>query len=267
MRTDVLGRVVEVVSGQSLDAFFAERDLRAARHDRHRVLRRRRATLDRLAALYAPDPADRHGGAQRRARRSGARRRPTYLLRRRRPRARRPRDYHALHARCCSAAASSTASGCSGRARVDYMARNHLPGGADLERVRAPAVRRDDVRRRRLRPRVLGRDRPRRPRKVAVLAGRVRLGRRRQHRVLGRPASRTIGAMFLTQLLPSSTHPHPPAAAPARPPGARGPVTTGSRRRSTPRPARGSPGPRRSTRRCASGGSTACAAGSTTRAT
>ena len=44
--TDVLGRVVEVVSGLPLDRFFAERISRPARDDRHRVLgvgRRRRA--------------------------------------------------------------------------------------------------------------------------------------------------------------------------------------------------------------------------------
>ena len=56
MATDVLGRVVEVVSGQSLDAFLAERVLGPlgmtdtafhAAPEHH----------DRLAALYAPDPA------------------------------------------------------------------------------------------------------------------------------------------------------------------------------------------------------------------
>ena len=52
--------------------------------------------------------------------------------------------------------------------------------------VRPPAVRRDDVRRRRLRPRVLGRRGPGR-RALHELARRVRLGRRGEHRVLGRP--------------------------------------------------------------------------------
>ena len=62
--TDVLGRVVEVASGQTLDEFFAASDLRPARHDRHRVLRRRRRRPGRLAALYTPG-AEQQGGPAR----------------------------------------------------------------------------------------------------------------------------------------------------------------------------------------------------------
>ena len=54
--TDVLGRVIEVVSGQSLDEFFAERIFDAAGHDRHRLLGLRRRP-PRMTALYAHDPA------------------------------------------------------------------------------------------------------------------------------------------------------------------------------------------------------------------
>jgi CubicO group peptidase (beta-lactamase class C family) len=53
--TDVLGRVIEVVSGQSLDAFFAERILEPlGMHDTSFGLRD--GDAERLAALYSPDP-------------------------------------------------------------------------------------------------------------------------------------------------------------------------------------------------------------------
>jgi CubicO group peptidase (beta-lactamase class C family) len=62
LNTDVLGRLVEVVSGQSLDAFFAERIFRPLRmDDTHFVLPE--AKRSRLAALYEPGP----GGAITRA--------------------------------------------------------------------------------------------------------------------------------------------------------------------------------------------------------
>jgi CubicO group peptidase (beta-lactamase class C family) len=54
--TDVLGRLVEVVSGLPLDVFFAERILRPlGMHDTH--FRVPEAKLGRLAALYRPDGA------------------------------------------------------------------------------------------------------------------------------------------------------------------------------------------------------------------
>jgi CubicO group peptidase (beta-lactamase class C family) len=53
--TDVLGRVIEVVSGQSLDAFLAERILEPlGMRDTSFALRD--GDGDRLAALYSPDP-------------------------------------------------------------------------------------------------------------------------------------------------------------------------------------------------------------------
>ena len=81
-------------------------------------------------------------------------------------------------------------------------ARRRRPRG-----VRPPAVRRDDVRGRRLRPRVLGRRSTRWRQACSPSAGRVRLGRRGQHRVLGRPGRGASPRMFFTQLLPSSTYP------------------------------------------------------------
>ena len=88
--TDVLGRVVEVVSGQPLDEFLAAADLRAARHGRHRLLRRRAPTHDRLAALYVPDPDDRARSAARRLG-AAAPQPPDVPLRRRRARLDAPR--------------------------------------------------------------------------------------------------------------------------------------------------------------------------------
>ena len=67
--------------------------------------------------------------------------------------------------------------------------------------------------------------------------GRARLGRRGQHRVLGRPGRGARPSLFFTQLLPSSTYPIRAAAAPARLPGAGG--LTGA----APRDARGPQGP------------------------
>ncbi len=49
MSTDVLGRVVEVVSGQGLADFFAAADHPAARHDRYRVRGDRRPGGERVA--------------------------------------------------------------------------------------------------------------------------------------------------------------------------------------------------------------------------
>lgn len=54
--TDVLGRLVEVVSGQSLDQFFAER-IFAPLGMRETGFQADSASLDRLAALYVPHPA------------------------------------------------------------------------------------------------------------------------------------------------------------------------------------------------------------------
>ena len=61
MSTDVLGRVVEVVSGQPLDAFFAERILGPlGMTDTGWSVDE--ADLDRLAALYMRGPGRRARG-------------------------------------------------------------------------------------------------------------------------------------------------------------------------------------------------------------
>ena len=57
MSTDVLGRVVEVVSGKALAAFYRRAHHRAARHGRHRLCRDRRA--GRAGGRAAGRPGDR----------------------------------------------------------------------------------------------------------------------------------------------------------------------------------------------------------------
>ena len=111
--TDVLGRVVEVASGQPFDAFLAEHILGPAGHGRDRVVGRRARTSTGWPTLYMRGP---DGGlaANTAARRGGD-----------------PPDRCCTPAgagwcrrwgtttaspRCCCAAVSSTASGCSARA-------------------------------------------------------------------------------------------------------------------------------------------------------
>jgi CubicO group peptidase (beta-lactamase class C family) len=126
--TDVLGRIVEVVSGQSLDAFFAERIFEPlgmtdtgffVPEEDH----------DRLAALYVPEPGTLRavpapiGG--------DALRKPTYLsggggL------VSTARDYHRFAELLLGEGELDGHRLLSPRT-VRYMASNHLPGGVDLE--------------------------------------------------------------------------------------------------------------------------------------
>ena len=203
--TDVLGRVVEVVSGQPLDAFFAERifgplgmtDTAFSVPTRRTSTGSPRSTCpDRDGqARRAYDGHGRGGHASRRrcspAAAGWCRRRPTTTA----------------SPRCCCAAASSTACGCSAPRTVAYMTRNHLPGGADLEHVRAPALRRDAV-----------------PRASASASGFSVVDWTRCRARCSPARASTPGAgwraprststpprrsprMFFTQLLPSSTYP------------------------------------------------------------
>jgi CubicO group peptidase (beta-lactamase class C family) len=127
--TDVLGRVVEVLSGQSLDAFLAERVLGPlGMHDTGFSVPP--ADAHRLAALYSPDPVTR------RAVRNDA----LGAF------AEHPPDAHSGGGGLVSTAADyhrfatmllneGELDGVRllGTRTLRYMARNHLPGGADLE--------------------------------------------------------------------------------------------------------------------------------------
>ena len=131
--TDVLGRVVEVASGQSLDAFFAEHILgplgmtdtafSVAADD-----------LDRLAALYVPNPA---GGLLRNtAMGDAATRQPTFLsggggL------VSTAADYHRF-TQMLARGGELDGVRLLGPHTVAYMTRNHLPGGVDLDTYGRP---------------------------------------------------------------------------------------------------------------------------------
>jgi CubicO group peptidase (beta-lactamase class C family) len=131
--TDVLGRVVEVASGQSIDAFFAEHVLRplgmndtgfsVPEHD-----------IERLAAVYGPNPA---GGLLRnRAMGDAATRVPAFLsggggL------VSTAGDYHRF-TQMLARGGELDGARLLGPRTVAYMTRNHLPGGADLEQFGKP---------------------------------------------------------------------------------------------------------------------------------
>ena len=126
---------------------------RPARHGRHR-LRRRRADATASPRCTLPNPATgraraaddgRHG-------RPGAQAPSPPARRRRRARLDGRRTTTASPG-CCWARGELDGVRLLGTRTVDYMGRNHLPGGARPRAGRPAAVRRDAVRRRRLRPR------------------------------------------------------------------------------------------------------------------
>ena len=103
--TDVLGRVVEVVSGKSLYQFDEGAAPRSARHDGHELLRDRHGQAGAHRRAVPERPHDRHRRrVQRpaRASRSGSRAAAAWSAR--------PWTTRAS-SRCCSTAAPSTASG------------------------------------------------------------------------------------------------------------------------------------------------------------
>jgi CubicO group peptidase (beta-lactamase class C family) len=132
--TDVLGRVIEVVSGQSLDAFFAERVLGplgmtdtgffAAPEDH-----------GRLAGLYAPDPAT--GRAARFDQMGAAALRPPDALCGGGGLVSNAADYHRF-ALMLLGEGELDGVRLLGPRTVRVMRRNHLPGGADLEAFGRP---------------------------------------------------------------------------------------------------------------------------------
>jgi CubicO group peptidase (beta-lactamase class C family) len=131
--TDVLGRVVEVASGQSLDAFLTSEILRPLDMT-DTAFSVGDADLDRLAALYIRNPA---GGLKRYdAMGAAATKAPTYLsggggL------VSTAADYHRFVQMLARGGELDGVRLLSPRT-VAYMARNHLPGGADLDTVGRP---------------------------------------------------------------------------------------------------------------------------------
>ncbi|HEX3606015.1 MAG TPA: serine hydrolase domain-containing protein [Candidatus Dormibacteraeota bacterium] len=129
--TDVLGRVVEVVSGQPLDRFLEERILAPLGMTGTAFW----TDDDRLATLYAPDP--RTGRAVRNAAFDVVGRRPPAFLSGGGGLVSTAADYHRF-TRMLLGGGSLDGVRLLGSRTVDYMSRNHLPGGADLEEVGRP---------------------------------------------------------------------------------------------------------------------------------
>jgi CubicO group peptidase (beta-lactamase class C family) len=130
--TDVLGRVVEVASGQSLDRFFAERifeplgmtDTGFSATD-----------LDRLAALYTRNPAT--GEAFRIDMMGDAAKKPPSMLSGGGGLVGTAADYHRFTQMLLGEGQLEATRLLSPRT-VRYMTSNHLPGGADLEAFGRP---------------------------------------------------------------------------------------------------------------------------------
>ncbi len=134
LATDVLGRLVEVVSGQTLDTFFTER-IFTPLGMRETAFQADSAVLDRMAALYVPHPRtmaplrhDEMGVVGRVAPSSlsgGAGLVSTAA------------DYHRF-TQMLVRGGELDGVRLLGPRTVELMASNHLPGGADLEAIGRP---------------------------------------------------------------------------------------------------------------------------------
>jgi len=132
--TDVLGRVVEVASGQSLDQFLAERIFEPLGMT-ETTFSAPEDDLERLAALYSPHP-ETGRIARNDAMGAGALHPPTFLsggggL------VSSPADYHRF-TQMLLRGGELDGERVLGDRTVAYMAQNHLPGGADLEEIGRP---------------------------------------------------------------------------------------------------------------------------------
>jgi CubicO group peptidase (beta-lactamase class C family) len=132
--TDVLGRVVEVASGQSLDEFFAER-IFGPLGMTETTFSAPEQDADRLAALYSPNP-ETGQFARNDLMGSAALRKPTCLsggggL------VSSAADYHRF-TQMLLRGGELDGERLLGDRTVAFMAQNHLPGGADLEQIGRP---------------------------------------------------------------------------------------------------------------------------------
>ena len=130
--TDVLGRVVEVASGQTLDAFLQERIFDPLGMTDTAFVAK---DLDRLAALYIPAPGTRQA-VRMDAMGDAAKTKPDYLsggggL------VSSASDYHRFSQMLLNAG-ELDGTRLLGSRTVDYMTQNHLPGNADLEQFGRP---------------------------------------------------------------------------------------------------------------------------------
>ncbi|MEV2240763.1 serine hydrolase domain-containing protein [Micromonospora sp. NPDC049891] len=126
--TDVLGRLIEVVSGQSLDTFLTERILRplGMADTRWHV---EGADAERLAALYVPDPAS--GRAVRHDALGALAYEKPVLLSGGGGLISSAADYHRF-TQLLLRGGELDGTRLLGPRTVRFMARNHLPGGQDL---------------------------------------------------------------------------------------------------------------------------------------
>ena len=198
--SDVLGRIVEIASGRSLDAFFAER-IFAPLGMTDTAFFVAPADVARLAALYLPDTTGR--AVRNDAFGAAARRKPLVnsggagLVSS-------ARDYHRFARMVLGGGQLEGVRVLSSRT-VRYMSRNHLPGGADLSTFGRPfgettlagvgyglgfAVLDDPVRS-----------------KVVSSVGELAWGGAASTAFFIDPSEELI-VVFLTQLLPSTTHPY-----------------------------------------------------------
>ncbi len=134
--TDVLGRLVEVVSGQTLDEFLRSRILAPlGMDDTDFWVPTERA--DRLADLYVPNPADGTAVPAPGALAAALDARPTMLsggggL------CGTAADYLRFAHMLLGRGEADGGTRLLGSRTVDYMTRNHLPGDADLEQIGRP---------------------------------------------------------------------------------------------------------------------------------
>jgi CubicO group peptidase (beta-lactamase class C family) len=199
--TDVLGRVVEVLSGQPLDAFFAER-IFAPLGMSDTAFHAAPDVQPRLAALFAPDPAT--GRATRFDQMGEAALRPPDALAGGGGLVSTAGDYHRF-AEMLRREGELDGVRLLGPRTVRYMRRNHLPGGADLDAFGRPlfaettfegvgfglgfSVVEDPV-----------------PGRTAASPGEFGWGGAASTAFWVDPAEE-LTVLFLTQLLPSSTYP------------------------------------------------------------
>ncbi len=132
--TDVLGRVVEVASGQSLDEFFAQRILEPlGMTDTSFSVSEQ--NVERLAALYSPNPQT--GRFIRNKAMGDAVLTPPTCLSGGGGLVSTAADYHRFTQMLLNGG-ELDGTRLLGSRTVDYMTQNHLPGGADLEEFGRP---------------------------------------------------------------------------------------------------------------------------------
>jgi CubicO group peptidase (beta-lactamase class C family) len=131
--TDVLGRIVEVVSGERLDTFLTEHVFAPLGMD-DTGFWVAPDELDRLAGLYMPNPA---GGLLRNTSMGDAATREPSFLSGGGGLVSTAADYHRF-AQMLARGGELDGSRLLGPHTVAYMTRNHLPGGADLETFGRP---------------------------------------------------------------------------------------------------------------------------------